>query len=72
MEDDLPPRLETAVWISRCALRLLELDPLLDALKSREIAERLAETTFANFAQPGYAAVDPEEFAEAYLASRHN
>ena len=69
MESELPPRLERIIWISRCAIRLLELQPLLGALKAQDLAEMLAETLYANYAQPGYAALEPEQLAETYLAT---
>jgi hypothetical protein len=69
MESELPPRLEKIVWISRCTVRLLELQPLLGVLKAQELAEQLAETLYANFSQPGYAALEPEQFAETYLST---
>ena len=69
MDSALPPRLEKVVWISRCALRLMELQPLLGALKAQDLAEMLAESLYANFAEPGYAALEPEQFAETYMST---
>ena len=67
MGSNLPPDLQEAVWLSRCALRLIRALPSMKSLEARSTAEKLANAVRANFSEP-WSSVNPEAIADIYVS----